>query len=392
MLDNYEQIIEQIKKANNVLITFPASKNGEAIAGGLALASVLSKQGKNAEILSDLETEDPYIQKQNKTFSFLPGYNKIKTSIDSLRKFVISLDLTNTKVKQVKYRMESDSLKFFITPQKGVFTPEEVTAGSTEAAFDLVITLNTPDMEALGSVYEDDPELFYNTPIINIDNNSANEEFGEINLVGLTAPSTAEILYNLFQRGLEEEVDEDVATCLLSGIIYKTKSFKTLNITPHTLSITSELISQGARREEIMNELYRSKDINVLKLWGRVLARLSGSRDNKLIWSSVLKTDLEKTQAQPSDLADIIDELISNIPQAKISVIFYEIPAQEEAEHPGTGVLMYAPKNIDLLEVMEDYSPQGNKRMVEIRSDSPLQDSKKEIIEHLERKIEELDV
>ena len=395
MLNHYEQAIEQIRKANNILITFPVSKNGEATASALALNSALSKLDKNVEVLADLEKQDPYVQKPSRIFSFLPGYEKIKTSTDSLRKFIIALDLSNTKVKQIKYKMENDTLKFLITPQKGNFTPTEVSSGPTEMEFDLVMTLNAPDMESLGEIYEENTELFYNTPVINIDNDSGNEEFCEINLVELTTTSTAEIIFNLLKEGFQENIDEDTATCLLSAIIYKTKSFKTLNITPNALSTTSELISLGGRREEIMNKLYRSKDVNVLKLWGRVLARLSGTEDNKLIWSGVLAEDFKKTQANKADLTDIIDELVSNIPQAEIAVIFYESTEEEYTEEEtssSTRALIYSSKNIDLIKTMEEYAPRGNKKMVEIKLDTPLQETKKEITEHLQNKMKELGI
>ena len=81
------------------------------------------------------------------------------------------------------------------------------------------------------------------------------------------------ILFNLITDYSRDLVDEDIATCLLAGLIAKTKSFKTQNITPQSLAISSQLLAMGAKREEIVNKLYRSRSLNVLKLWGRVLAR-----------------------------------------------------------------------------------------------------------------------
>ena len=181
-------------------------------------------------------------------------------------------------------------------PRRKAFLPaEDVKTRSGEFKYDLVIVLDTPDLESLGSIYDNDTEFFYQIPIINIDHGSNNEAFGQINLVELTAIATAEILFNLFTNYSRDLLDENIATCLLAGIIAKTKSFKTQNLTPQSLSVSSQLISMGARREEIVNQLYRSRSLNVLKLWGRVLARLTSALENKLVWTVLTQVDFDKT-------------------------------------------------------------------------------------------------
>lgn len=67
--------------------------------------------------------------------------------------------------------------------------------------------------------------------------------------------AVAEILYDIISTIPENKIDEDMATCLLTGLITATKSFKTPNITPHTLNIASELITLGGCCEEIINSL-----------------------------------------------------------------------------------------------------------------------------------------
>ncbi|MFW5888214.1 MAG: DHH family phosphoesterase [Patescibacteria group bacterium] len=394
MLNNRQQFWEQIKKAKNILITFPAEKNGEAIAGALALKNIFSGMGKENEIVTQPGENKTFTQKTFKTFSFLPGFERINTSSSSLKRFIISLDLSNTSVRHVKYKMEKNSLKFLITPKEGAFASEDITSESANINYDLIITLNTPDPESLGKIYEENAELFYNTPIVNIDNDSANEEFGEINLVELTAASTAEIIFDLFKEEQENLIGEEAATCLLAAIIHKTKNFKTADITPNVLKITSELISLGGKREEILNELYRSRGLNTLKLWGRVLARLSGTKDNKIIWSGLLQQDFIKTGSVGEELPDIIDELITNIPGAEITAIFYEDPSKrDEAQEERdifTSVIVYSAKNIDLTKEFKDYSPERNNKLTRLKINAPIQEAKKEIIDLLQRKIKEL--
>src|SRR3989339_895033 len=259
MLNQEQQIFEQIKKAKNILITFNKTWNGDAIASALAMYLVAKKLQKNVEIIADKFST-------NTLFSFLPAFEKIQTAIVNDHKFVISLNTEKTKVGQVKYETKENTLEFIVSPKEGFFKPEDVKIVSQNFKYDLIIVFDSSDLESLGEIYDNNAEYFYKIPIINIDHHATNEQFGQINHIELTAIATSEILFNLITDYSRDLVDEDIATCLLAGLIAKTKSFKTQNITPQSLAISSQLVAMGAKREEIVNKLYRSRSLNVLKL------------------------------------------------------------------------------------------------------------------------------
>ncbi|OGF27695.1 hypothetical protein A2303_00500 [Candidatus Falkowbacteria bacterium RIFOXYB2_FULL_47_14] len=380
MLTQEQQIFEQIKKAKSVLITFGKTWNGDAVASSLAFYLLLKKLGKSVEIAA--ENFD-----QGKSYSFLPAYEAIRHSLDNLRKFIVSLDITNAKVGAIKYKVEENVLNFIISPKEGFFTHDDIKSRSGDFKYDLVIVLDTPDLESLGEIYDKDTEFFYQVPVINIAHSSNNEEFGQINLIELTAIATAEILFNLFSGYSRDLIDEDIATCLLAGIISKTRSFKTQNITPQSLSISSELISLGARREEIVNQLYRSRSLDVLKLWGRVLARLTAAMDNSLVWSVLTEMDFQKTNTGENDLPEVIDELIINIPQAKIVLLIYEYGAEKN-----TQAMIYSIKNINSLNLVKKFSPVGTKNFVRINIPKPVSEAEKEIVDHIKENLNKLSI
>ncbi len=397
MLTQNQQIFEQIKKAKNILVAFGRNWDGDAVASSLALFWFLKKLDKNVDIAAEKpQGENSISRTAPNLFSFLPGWHEIKNSVDNLRKFIISLNIANAKVSQIKYKLEADTLNFIVSPRAGFFTDEDISSSSSGFKYDLIITLDTADLEALGKIYDNDTEFFYKTPIINIDHHSDNEEFGQINLIELTAVATAEILFSLFEGYSRELIDEDIATCLLAGVIAKTKSFKTPNITPHTLLITSQLIAMGARREEIINRLYRSRSLNVLKLWGRVLARLAGTLENKLVWSTLTQTDFIKTDSRAEDLNDVIDELIVNIPQAKIIVIIYENSMaannSEAVPEPTTSLMVFSTKNINSADLIKEYNPVGDRRLAQAVIKKEIKAAEKEIIELIKNKLNKLPI
>ncbi len=379
MLSQEQQIFEQINKANSILISFSKLWNGDAVASALALYLALKKMGKTVEIAAEKS-------EQGKLFDFLPSFTSIGSSLDNLRKFIVSIDISNAKVGQIKYKIEDNTLNFIIAPKEGFFTREDVSARSGDFKYDLVIVVDTPDLESLGSIYDNDTEFFYKIPLINIDHHVSNEGYGQINQVELTATSTAEIIFGLLSGSHKDLIDEDIATCLLCGIISKTRNYKTPNISPQALSFSSQLISLGARREEIVGRLYRSRPLGVLKLWGRVLARLGGTLDNKIVWSVLSQTDFEKTGTSEADVTDVIEELIINIPEARIMAVFHE------TADGATRVLLSTIRNIDAMRIVKEYEPQGNKSLVSFRVEKNVQEAEKEIIELIKGKAETLSI
>lgn len=388
MLNQEQQIFEQVKKAQSILITFNKVWNGDTISSALALFLFLQKIGKSVEVAAEKFDN-------GKLYSFLPAYNKIQNNLDNLRKFIISLDITNAKVDKIKYKIEDNVLDFIISPKDGFFTHDDIKTRSGSFKYDLIITLDTPDLESLGTIYDNDTEFFYQVPIINIDHHSNNEEYGQINHIELTTIATAEILFNLFTAYAADKIDEDIATCLLSGIISKTRSFKTQNITPQALSISSQLISMGARREEIVNKLYRSRSMNVLKIWGRVLARLSGELEDSLVWSTLSKIDFDKTGTTEKDLNEVIDELIINIPQAKIVVMFFETEHLDKKtgnRQKTNKAIIYSIKNINSLNLVKKWNPEGTKGFACISGPGNIAEFEKEVIEHIKENLKKLPV
>lgn len=376
MLTQEQQIFEQIKKANNILITFKKTWSGDAVASALAFYLFLKKMDKNADVIAEKFNSDML-------YSFLPGYSEIKHSLNNLRKFIISLDISSTKVSQIKYKQEENRLNFIVSPKDGFFSQADISSGASGFKYDLIITVDTPDLESLGQIYDNDTEFFYQTPIINLDHNSTNEEFGQINFIELTAVSTSEIIFSLLESYSRDLIDENISTCLLAGIIAATKSFKTNNVTPRSLLTASQLMSLGGRREEIVNWLYRSKSLNVLKLWGRVLARLAGAMDNKLVWSTLSASDFLKTNSTEKDLTDVADELIVNIPRARVVAIIYE-------NEKTSGLLLYAINNINAMALCKEFNPSGGKNLAHAVINLPIAEAEKTVITAIQDKLSKL--
>ena len=348
-LSTTQQVFERVKASQNILIAFKKDFSGDALASATALSQMLKKLGKQTEVVCD-----GFVLP--KSFHFIPEIKEIKNTIPNIRKFVISLDISKNRVDEFNYNVNGDKLDIIITPKEGSFSSENVSSESSDFKYDLIFVLDSSDLESLGKTYDDNTEFFYQTPIINIDHSPSNEHFGQINLVEITATSTAEILFNLFENFGVELLDENIGTSLLTGIFSATRSFKTSKVTPKALTIASQLVSIGAKRDEIVKYLYQTKSLNTLKLWGKALSRLKNDETNKLVWTILTKEDFETTQTQEEHLSEVIDELISNMPGLEVIVLIYQV-------NNHIGVLVKAERNIDAINITKKFNAQGSKNL-----------------------------
>lgn len=319
-LNTNQQIFETLQKSSHPLITFRKNWSGDAVAASLALRAVLKKLGKPMVDVASDGFAAP------KNFNFLPEVNAIKPNINNLQKLIISLDVAGNQIGDLHYEMNGDKLNIFVAPEEKNIDEKKISTAFSNYKYDLALILDTPDLESLGNIYHKNSDFFYRTPVVNIDHSPANEHFGQINLVEMKATSTAETLFNFLESLDPRLIDEEVATYLLAGMISKTRSFKSPNVTPRTLGIASQLIARGARREEIIKNFYQTKTIGTLKLWGRALMRLKNDPTTKIVWSLLTRDDFITSGAEETELPEVIDELIANSPDADIVVLFYEIP------------------------------------------------------------------
>lgn len=312
-----QQVLEAIKRSNRPLICIPTGANSDHYATALGLAKVLKKLDKQPTIVAA-------DSKPTKNIEFISGYDEITRKLENLRKFVIELDASKTKVDELSYEIKDEKLYVYLSPKKGFWDAKDVRTSTSGYRYDLIICIGTPDYESCAHLYTENPDFFYRTPIINIDHSPDNEHYGQINVVDLTASACGEVCHDLIESIESGLIDEEVATAFLTGMIAKTKSFKTSNVTPKTLQTASKLIAKGAKREHIVRNLYRTRSIPTLRLWGRALARLKVDEMTNIVWTIISQQDFMHAGAGEEDLHDVIDELIATSPQAKVVVLVYE--------------------------------------------------------------------
>ncbi len=314
MLSPSQQALELIQKSKNILIALPESLNGDALGSALALEQALKNLGKKVEVVAQDEAPDK--------LRFLPGLDSLKNKLSSWRDFIISIDTSDHKISRLRYETENNVLKIFLTtPQK--IEQRDVKLEPGPFYYDLVITLDAPDLETLGQIFAANTELFFNKSILNIDHKAANEYFGEVNLVEPTAAACAEIVAGLIEKLGPNLIDQTMATLLLTGLITKTRSFQNQKTTPQALNLASLLITKGADQEKIIQQLYKTKPLSCLKLWGRLLSRLELDEARKIVWLFAEPADFVTTNTSAKDLPFILEEIYDLFPFINLGIILW---------------------------------------------------------------------
>lgn len=316
-LSLYSQAVEVLKRASTVLIALPENPSADAVASGLGLHLALKKMGKDSEIVSSGFELHPHHR-------FLPRSEAVRSELKNLRPFVITVKTGGVQLADLSYELDPDRLRIFLTPKDGQFDPSAVSASGGAYPYDAIVVLDAPDLESLGPLAHENAEFFYHTPLVTIDHHPGNTGYGQVNLVDVVASSTSEIVFELLRAAGFETFDEAVATNLLAGMLSKTKGFQGPNVTPRSLAVASHLIAAGARRDDIIKNLFQTKKLSTLNLWGRVLARLHESLGGRVVWSRVGPVDFEKSGAAKEDLPGVVDELIVNAPNAELVAILIE--------------------------------------------------------------------
>lgn len=163
--------------------------------------------------------------------------------------------------------------------------------------FDLVVALDCGDESRLGSVWANlpDPKPF----LINVDHHISNTRFGQINWIDPTAASTAEMVLHIVDE-LKVPLNQDIATCVLYGIVGDTLGFRTPNTTPRQLQYAERCMAAGASLFESIDQQFNRRSHALVCLWGKAINALKIK--DRLAYTAVSKAMRDACGMGISDL------------------------------------------------------------------------------------------
>lgn len=244
-----QKLVDQIKKSNNILITVSRDPSVDALSAALGLTAIIDKLEKHGTAI--------FSGKVPSAIEFLNPDKIFEDKADSLRDFIIAL--SKDKADHLRYKVDGDVVKIFITPYKTVITQKDLEFTQGDYNVELVIALGIGDQKDIDVALASHGRILHDATVTTINVGDESSNLGSINLHSKEASSLSEIVAEI-GKSLDEEteedlIDEQIATALLTGIVATTDRFSNEKTTSQTMKVAAELMSAGANQQLITAKL-----------------------------------------------------------------------------------------------------------------------------------------
>ena len=239
--------------------------------------------------------------------------------------------------------------------------------------YDLAIALDCGDIKRLNgfaNYFED-----ANTKI-SIDHHSANTMFADYNFVNPTAPACAQILIIVLQA-LGIEIDKEIGTCLLTGIITDTGGFKYSGVTAETFEFAAELLNSGVNVSSIYKKVLQTLSKPSFELRRIAMNRLEFLEDGKMTFTYITKEDEEKVGAGNNDHDGIV-EMGRDVEDVEISIFLIE-------KEDGYKISLRSNEYVNVSDICLMFSGGGHIRASGVSINLPFEQAKEKIIEECKK-------
>lgn len=249
----------------------------------------------------------------------------------------------------------ADNLRWMVDFEPIVTDPSFV----LEQQYDIVFVLDSGDLEYAG-VHKIIPQLLGNPQVINIDHHTTNQNFGDINLVDDTAVSTTVILYQFF-RTLNIKISAKTASSMLAGIIFDTYNFTNPNTNQGALKTASSLLTAGASLSQVSDSILKTKTVDALKVWGKILMRLNYNPNFGIATTVVTAEDLQNGITK-TEVSEGVANFLNNLSGVKAALIL-----TEQGDGIIKGSFRTNDENINVAELAKKFGGGGHKKAAGFR-------------------------
>ncbi len=193
------------------------------------------------------------------------------------------------------FKKKCDTLLVSNLPKIYEFLPEVKDSKTIDTIdksreYDLVINVDVAAIDRIA-----DGQILFDKAkyTVNIDHHKTNNAYADLNIINPDASSTGEILYGIMKQ-LGWEISYETAVCLYTAILTDTGSFRFNNTTVKALEAASELVKIGVKPPEIYKYCYESNPKSLVLLQAYCVEKAVFSEDNKIVYTTVYKKDIEK--------------------------------------------------------------------------------------------------
>lgn len=240
----HQALLDKLKQSKNILVTVSSNPSVDQLAACLGLTLWLNKADKHATAVFSGEVPS--------TLEFLQPEATLEKNTDSLRDFIISLD--KSKADKLRYKVEDTVVKIFITPYRTSLSADDLEYSQGDFNVDMVIALGVSKQQDLDTAITAHGRILHDATVATITASEASE-LGSINWNDSQASSLSELVVDLGNSVDKAQLDGQIATALLTGVVSETDRFSNDKTTPQTMSVSAQLMSAGANQQLVASKL-----------------------------------------------------------------------------------------------------------------------------------------
>jgi phosphoesterase RecJ-like protein len=270
-----QRLTEQIKAAKRIILTTHKQCDGDGLGAELAIFFALKKLGKEV--------------------------------------FVINVDPTP---KKYNYLEPAKWIQYFEENSK---VPENI---------DLTLIFDTNDERLVQPLFDSLKKVsrviaFVDHHPILIKGPSPTQE----SYIDTLAASTGELAYRII-KSLGITIDQEVAICLYTSIVFDTQLFRYIRASANSHLIAAELILTGIRPEKIHKSLFGNQTVQKMAFLAKTLGQIEYFCEGKLAVLRLRDKDLFHYNLEPDDSRDVVD-MVMNIESLEAAALFREDGSNE---------------------------------------------------------------
>lgn len=334
------QVIQRVKEAQNILVTVSDNPSVDQLAAVTGFTLFLNKIKKKATAVFSGTIPS--------TLEFLKPEETIEANTDSLRDFIVSLD--KSKADKLKYKVEDDVVKIFITPYKTSISEDDLTYSQGDFNVDVVIALGVEERDHIDKAIIAHGRILHDATVIGLMAGDNKVDVGGMNWQEADASSLCEMIVDLSNELEKDSIDKQIATAYLTGIVSETERFSNNKTTPKVMSISADLMSRGANNQLISDELAAEEiEETISELPEPVEEQFEDTIDENgvLTVSHPLVDDLKETDdleglgsdvafdaesdlTQAEDISSVVDNVQSAAQKSDLELENVDQPAEED--------------------------------------------------------------
>ena len=158
---------------------------------------------------------------------------------------------------------------------------------------------------------------------IMIDHHENPNNYADITISNSRMSSTCEMVYDFICSIDKSKIDNKIATCIYTGIVADTGSFRFPSTTSKTLKVGSELINHGVNVTEIFEKLHNNFQFKRLKLLGSAINNFKKIEGLPVVYTSITDNDQKVNDFKKGDSEGFVNFGLS-VADILCSVLFIE--------------------------------------------------------------------